>query len=184
MIKITGGSFKGRSIGSNSGLTTRPTASKVREALFNIISNDVMNSRWLDLFGGTGVISIEAISRDADKAVLTEIDNQAFTLLKKNFVSLDIKDKAEIVRLDAVKFLSKCTDSFDFIFLDPPYASDLYNKTFSIIDSKPAILNPEGTLIVEHPSKLSLPNLDSFSHKKSYKYGDTTLSLFKHKERE
>lgn len=181
MIKITGGELKGRSISSNSGLTTRPTGAKVREALFNIIGNNTEQSKWLDLFGGTGIIGIEAISRKAENVTFTEIDYSAFNLLKKNISNLNITKKCSLIKGDAIKFLANSNDNFDFIFIDPPYASDLYQKAFDLISKKPQILQSEGILIVEHNSKTILPDI-SLSFMKSYKYGDTSLSLYKHKE--
>lgn len=177
MIKITGGELKGRLINTNSGLTTRPTGSKIREALFSIIGEKIIDSSFLDLFGGSGIVGIEAISRHALNVTFTELDFLAFNLIKKNIDQLNISEKVNLVKGDSIKFLDKCEKSFDFIFIDPPYNSDLYQKSFSIISKKLSVLNPKGILIVEHKSKISLPEISLMSGK-VYKYGESSLSLF------
>lgn len=178
MIKIVGGTLRGRMLKTTSGDKTRPSSSKVREAIFNIIQDKMQATIWLDLFAGTGAVGIEAISRGADKVTFVEKDYNAFKNIKENLNALNISEKASLSKNEAVKFLSECKDSFDFIFIDPPYLSDLYEKVFKVLNSKPSLLKDEGFIIVEHASKITLSELN-FEFLKLYKYGDTNVSIYK-----
>lgn len=179
MIKIIAGALKGKTIKAPSGDSTRPTSSKVRESIFSIIGFHVDDSVWLDLFAGSGSVGFEAISRGAKEVTFIEKDAYAYKALVKNVDLIGISEKAKTIRTDSTLFLKKCVSSYDFIFIDPPYMSDLYKKVFDSLNKNPAILNEDGFLIVEHASKLDLPNLEFFEKQKSYKYGDSALTIFK-----
>lgn len=178
MIKITGGELKGRSIKCRQGLGTRPSGAKVREAIFNIIGSKVIDTKWLDLFGGTGAIGIEALSRGASSVIFTEKDFTAFKQLKQNLSELKIEDKSTVLKMDAINFFNKTNEVFDVIFLDPPYASEYYEQVFKIINQNTEKLSKEGILIVEHNIKYTLPELSTLKMLKTYKYGDTGITLF------
>ncbi|MFN8672380.1 MAG: 16S rRNA (guanine(966)-N(2))-methyltransferase RsmD [Candidatus Sericytochromatia bacterium] len=180
MIKITGGKLKGRSFKPPNGMNTRPTSAKVREAIFNILNADVLDSVWLDLFAGSGSISFEAISRGAKEVYAIEQDKQAFTCLKNNVENLALKEVLKIFKTDSITFLNKLDYKFDIIFIDPPYASDLYIKTMGILNKK-ELLNPNGLVLIEHSTKYMLPEL-KYTFIKNYKYGDTSLSIFRYLE--
>lgn len=177
MIKITGGDLKGRYITSIEGDTTRPTSSKVREAIFNILSYRIEDSVFLDLFAGTGLVGIEAISRGAKKVTFVERDFNAFKTMKKNLLTLNIEKVAETFKTDAENYLKKCDLTFDILYIDPPYKSDSYQKIFQIISNKKTLLSDDGKVIVEHSSKIPLPDL-SLNIFKSYKYGDTSVTIY------
>jgi 16S rRNA (guanine966-N2)-methyltransferase len=177
MIKITGGELRGRSIKCKSGLGTRPSGAKVREAIFNILGSKVSETKWLDLFGGTGAIGIEAISRGAESSFFTEKDFMAFKLLKENLSDLKIDDKTKVFKTEAISFLKNTQESFDFIYIDPPYASEYYNQALKIFEEKPSILKENGLIIMEHNSKFKLPET-SINKIKTYKYGDTSITLY------
>jgi len=177
MLKITGGSFKGHSIKTLSGLKTRPTNSKVREAIFNILQTNIINTSWLDLFAGIGSIGIEALSRGAKDVTFIDFDYSAFSCLKQN-TSIFEKEKVKLIKKDSIRFLSDCRESFDIIFLDPPYDSKYYEETFSIINKNTHLLNPNGFFIVEHRTKNNLPETNLLKLK-NYKYGDTSLTIYK-----
>ena len=177
MIKITGGYLKGRNINSIDGSTTRPTSSKVREALFSIIGNDIEDSTFLDLFAGTGLVGIEAVSRGSQKVISVEKDINAFKTLKKNVLSLSLENNFEIFKTDAISFLKRSSNTFDYMYIDPPYRSESYEHFFDIISSKPNLLNSNGKIIVEYGTKIPLPNIN-FTLIKTYKYGDTSLNIY------
>jgi 16S rRNA (guanine966-N2)-methyltransferase len=177
MIRLTGGKLRGRSIKAVPGLNTRPSSAKVRESVFNIIADKVTGSIWLDLFGGTGAIGLEALSRGAAKVTFIEKDINALNCLKKNIFQFDLLDNTILLKQDALKFLENCHQSFDIIFLDPPYQSEYYEKVFSLLNKNPSILKPDGILIVEYGTKAQLPDI-LFSRGKSYKYGDTSITLY------
>ncbi len=177
MIKVTGGQLKGRYINSIDGEVTRPTASKVREALFSIISTDVYKSNFLDLFAGTGLIGIEAFSRGSIKVVSIEKDVNSFKILKKNLLNLNIESNFEIYKTDAEIYLKRSKECFDIIYIDPPYKSDNYQKIFKILEDNPNLIKDEGKIIVEYGTKIPLPSFN-FNLIKSYKYGDTSLNIY------
>ncbi len=147
MIKITSGYLKNKSFHAPDGLSTRPTSSKVREALFNILGSRIEDSTWLDLFSGSGSIGFEAISRYAKEVTFIENEKNAFFNLKKNIELLDLKNKSKLFKTDSIQYISKTNDSYDFIFIDPPYNSNLYEKSFEILNKKNNLLNDNGLLI-------------------------------------
>lgn len=180
MIKLTGGKYKGRSLKTSSSLNTRPTSAKVREALFNIIDSDLSGKIWLDLFAGSGAVGIEAYSRNAEKVTFIEKDYSALQIIKKNISLVNAENSAKLIKADACNYILKTSDKFDYIFLDPPYIPIHYEKAFINLNRK-SILNDQGILIVEHNSKYQLPDL-SLTRLKSYKYGDSSLTVYRNEE--
>lgn len=178
MIKVTGGYLKGRYITSIEGDNTRPTSSKVREAIFNILGNKIEKSVFLDLFAGTGLVGIEAISRGASKSFFIEKDFNAYKVLKKNIMSFNIEEFTETYKTNALSFLSKTDQVFDLIYIDPPYKSNSYNDVLKLISEKREIVNNDSILIIEYATKLPIDILD-YELIKNYKYGDTSISLIK-----
>lgn len=178
MIKVTGGVLKGRYINSIDGDNTRPTSSKVREAIFNILSDRIINSKFLDLFAGTGLVGIEALSRGSLKSFFIEKDFNAYKVLKKNINTLELENKSEAFKTNANLFLNKTDENFDLVYIDPPYKSNSYNDVLQLFSEKKSLLNNESILILEHSTKINLDFLD-FELIKSYKYGDTSISLLK-----
>ena len=116
MIKLTGGTLKGHVIKTIPGNKTRPTSAKVREAIFNIFGNKINNKIWLDLFGGTGSVGMEALSRGIQIAVFVEKEYNAFNCIKNNISILNLVSKSVLVKKDSINYLKDCQESFDFIF--------------------------------------------------------------------
>jgi 16S rRNA (guanine(966)-N(2))-methyltransferase RsmD len=189
-LKISGGSLKGRKIGSrklfsgkNSAGDLRPTSAKVREALFDILRNDITDASFLDLYAGTGTVGIEALSRGAAKTFLIEQDAVRFGLIKESVDRMDLGARAVLLRrqvLDFLKNASAAQMTFNIIFADPPYASDETDKVIAFIDSK-HLLSNNGCLVIEHSSKKILDNksMQTIQFIKNYKYGDTMLTLYR-----
>lgn len=180
MIRLTGGKFRGQYLKTVEGLGTRPSNAKVRQAIFNIIREDLTESNWLDLFGGTGAVGFEALSRGAKKVTFIEKDFKAFSCLKNNTEKLELVDQVNLRKQDALVFLEKVDELFDYIYIDPPYQSDLYQKVFSLLAKKNFLLQEFGRLIVESATKNPPPVLN-FAENKSYQYGDTTLTIYRNK---
>lgn len=122
-MRVVGGSLRGRRIAVAKGLGTRPTSERAREAIFDILQGVVEGSAVLDLFAGSGAMAIEALSRGARRAVLVETDPSACAAIALNIESLDLVDRAVLVRGDVGRFLSDKppTGAFDLLFADPPY---------------------------------------------------------------
>lgn len=185
-MRISGGIAKGRRIYSKKILTARhdsadirPTSAKVRQAIFNIIRGRILKSCFLDLYAGSGAVGFEAISRGADKVVFVEANEIAAKNLMKFIDRFGFRDKSIVVVDNVAHFLKKTKDYFDIIFVDPPYASDEIDKVLPMID-RLSVLKEEGIVIAEHSSKRTLPEIiGDLIFVKRYKYGDTSLSLFK-----
>ena len=183
-MRITGGRAKGRTIKVKSTTETsqlRPTASKVREALFNIIGADIAGSRFLDLYAGTGSVGFEALSRGAEEVIFVEINPIRCRVIKELAQNLGYKDRIKVYKSKAFKFLLRTKerkDVFDFIFIDPPYQSGEIMKILPML-SDGLILSKDGMIIVEHFSKIALPEeIGNLKTRKRYKYGDTSLTTY------
>jgi 16S rRNA (guanine966-N2)-methyltransferase len=187
-VRISGGGLKGRKVGSRkafrvrTGDELRPTSAKVREALFDILRNDVAGAAFLDLYSGTGAIGFEALSRGAETAHMVESDPVRFHALNDAIDHMDVRGRAFSYRDEASSFLARASStgtSFDVIFADPPYASNEIGIILPFIDLH-EVLKVGGCLVIEHPSKKT-PNFVTRSLKlvKNYRYGDTSLTLYR-----
>ena len=119
-MRVISGKCRGVALKTPEGMTTRPTADRVKEALFSIIHFDLPGARVLDLFGGTGQLGIEALSREAKYAVFVDHQESACRLIRENLKRTKLSEQARVVRSDYVSFLQNCTETFDIILLDPP----------------------------------------------------------------
>jgi 16S rRNA (guanine(966)-N(2))-methyltransferase RsmD len=184
-MRISGGSAKGRKVGvkkafSNKGDAgeLRPTSAKVRQAIFNILGNRIIGARFLDLYAGTGAVGIEALSRGADEAVFIDDNSVRTGIIKDLIEKFGFRAKSEIIKEDASRFLKKTDSVFDIIFVDPPYASGELEAAMSLIDER-EVLRDNGVVIAEHSSKKKTPQaIGGLRLAKTYKYGDTSLSLY------
>lgn len=159
----------------------RPTADRVKEALFNILGNYVPGCRFLDLFAGTGSIGIEALSRGASMAVFVEANYRHAAIIKENLKVCGFECDARIITAkvtDALRQLAEEGQAFDLIFLDPPYLKDLEAVTLAII-VRYHLLKPAGMVIVESSKRDCPPqSVDSLRLLRTEKYGDTLLSFY------
>jgi len=153
VIRITGGSLKGRKLLVPSVPNLRPTTDRVRESLFNILGYKVNEKRVLDLFAGSGALGIEALSRGAIEAVFVEKYKRVADVLRKNISVCNLEDKSLVLTMPADKAiltLARRSEKFHLIFMDPPYHSSLASSTLALI---PPLLTDEGMVIVEHDIK-------------------------------
>ena len=153
MLKIIGGIFKRRQLQVPTGLSTRPTSSRLRESVFNILQNVIEEAKVLDLFAGSGAIGLEALSRGAKMVTFVEMERSALTCLKANVEALGVKDQTQIFFKDGLAFLKETPATFDIIYIDPPYGlerqgSFLSAQLLSIIDEK-KLLADNGDLFLE-----------------------------------
>ncbi|AQS59467.1 16S rRNA (guanine(966)-N(2))-methyltransferase RsmD [Desulforamulus ferrireducens] len=182
-MRIIAGSARGRNLKSPKGMSTRPTSDRVREALFNIINPYLADCRFLDLFSGTGAVGIEALSRGAAKAVLVEKDRSTAKIILDNLDLCRLKENAEVLTLDvakAISLLGQRGESFDIIFLDPPYKKGFEQPTIAAVLSQD-ILAPQGIVIVES-NKVDLPpeRVEALCAYRREKYGDTALTFYRY----
>lgn len=175
-MRIIGGKYGGRVIHPSKGLPVRPTTDRTKEALFNMLNNwyDWEDMSVLDLFSGTGNISLECWSRGADKVISVERDRRCVNSIKKSFEQLGIQT-GKVVAMDVWSFVKQCKDSFDLIFLDPPYQMPKQEILVRlIIDNN--LIAEAGTLVVEHADQLQFDSLPHFTFSRSY--GSSNLSFF------
>ena len=179
MIKVTGGTERGKSLFILRGQDLRPTSGKVKQALFNILGDKIIHSNFLDLFSGSGAVGIEALSRGADHSTFVEKNKDHFTLLKKNIDRFQFTQKTSLFCLDVFKFENK-GELYDIVFLDPPYLTDLLEKLLPVLGESDMI-QKSGVMVVEHFKKISLEDeYTHFSLLKRYAYGDTILSIYQY----
>ena len=170
-MRVVAGAFKGRRLVTRSGAATRPTADRVREAVFSLLG-DVSGARVLDLFAGSGGLGIEALSRGAAVATFVERDGRAVDALRRNLAAVGAD--AEVRRQDALRYLASSTGEFDLVFCDPPYDSAA-RLGEPLSERLPAVLSESGRIVTESdkrsPLELSLPLV------RERVYGDTRIAI-------
>ena len=178
-MRVIAGKARGVQLKTPEGMQTRPTADRVKEAMFSILQFDLPGTRVLDLFGGTGQLGIEAMSRGAKSAVFVDAGEKACALIKENLKRCKMENDAKVVRSDYMQYLERCRETFDIVLLDPPYAEVFLEnalKKLSEID----ILESGGIIVAERPvGKSLLCDFSGFSRSKDYKYGQTLLTLYR-----
>ena len=185
-MRIISGTARGRTIVAPAGDRTRPTQDKVRESLFNIIRWDVMEARVLDLFAGTGALSLESLSRGAQSAVLVDTDRAACEAIKKNIAACRMEDKARLIVRDyrqAMDQLAREGEVFDVVFLDPPYRMENTGEMCAALYDK-GLLAKEFLLVVEHKRGLAPLVDERFEAFDQRDYGDTQITFIRSAERD
>ena len=181
-MRVIAGKAKGITLNTPSGMLTRPTSDRVKEALFSIIQFDVPGAKVLDLFGGTGQLGIEALSRGAKSAVFVDSRDDACRLIRENLKKTNFAEQATVVKSDYLHYLQKCSDCFDIILLDPPYAELFLEKSIKLI-AEIDILQSGGIIIAERPTGKALPwEFAGFTKSRDYKYGNTLLTIYRKNE--
>jgi 16S rRNA (guanine(966)-N(2))-methyltransferase RsmD len=161
------------------GMATRPTADRVKEALFSIIQFDIPGAKVLDLFGGTGQLGIEALSRGAKSAVFVDEREESCALIKENLRRTKLEQNGTVIRSDYMAYLRRCREQFDIIFLDPPYAEVFLENSLKMI-TEIDILRDGGIIVAERPLGKELPwSFEGFERSKDYKYGKTLLAIYR-----
>jgi 16S rRNA (guanine966-N2)-methyltransferase len=180
-IRITGGEARGRSITGPSGLEARPTASKIRQAFFNILHNKLDGARFLDIFAGTGLMGIEALSRGAEQLVCIDESRKMVRTIEANLTKIGYE--AKVICGDYRRFLPTLeTNYFDIIFADPPYAAR-YELPLLELLNKHDVLKPDGLLAIEHSIDTKLPEESgSFQKKDARTWGQTAITFYVRKD--
>jgi 16S rRNA (guanine(966)-N(2))-methyltransferase RsmD len=175
-MRIISGKYKGRRIAAPSNITARPTTDFAKEGLFNLLNNriDFEGIDVLDLFAGTGSISIEFVSRDCKSVITIEQNDRHCTFIRKVCNELKI-DNMSLLKMDVFKFISSCHTQFDMIFADPPYELDKIEEIPNLIFSK-NLLKTDGLFVLEHSSKTDFTNHPNFVDHRNY--GNVNFSFF------
>ena len=178
-MRVIAGKAKGIALKTPDGMQTRPTADRVKEALFSIIQFNLPGAKVLDLFGGTGQLGIEALSRGALSAVFVDAREDACRLIRENLKRTHMEDDARVVRSDYLDYLKRCKDKFRIVFLDPPYAEVFLENALKMI-TEIDILESGGIIIAERPLGKDLPwDFLGFTRSRDYKYGKILLTVYR-----
>ncbi|MGQ9815764.1 MAG: 16S rRNA (guanine(966)-N(2))-methyltransferase RsmD [Candidatus Roseilinea sp.] len=179
-MRINTGLAKGRRLRSVPGNTTRPVTDRVKQAVFNILGDDVRGSTWLDLFAGTGAIGIEALSRGAAHSTFLDIAPLAIRTIQQNLAIAQLGAGATVIRQDAFQYLHGLPSArYDFIYVAPPQYQGLWDRAVLAIDLNVDWLAEDGAVIVQinpreyHP--LALQNLELTDQRR---YGSTLLCFY------
>ncbi len=181
-MRVIGGTAKGRRLLVPKGRSVRPTAARVKESLFNILPRDFSGMKVLDLFSGTGNVSIEALSRGAANALLVDASARSAHTMRENLLRLGFGEcsmvwVAPVAR--ALRALAKRGATFDVIFLDPPYEQGLMGSSLKLI-AQGHLLSASGIVVGEHSAREAVKSsYDSLVQYDQRRYGDTRLSFFK-----
>lgn len=189
-MRVIGGTAKSTPLVSLKGARVRPTLDRVRESLFNQIAGEVAGARFLDLFAGSGAIGIEALSRGAGEVVFVELNSQAQAIIYQNLAKCRFLDSESGEKkpkhwillksnaLHALKVLAERGHQFDLVYVDPPYADELYEETLTAL-GKSGLLAEDAQVIAEHHHKtVLLENYDKLNLFKTRQIGDTCLSFY------
>jgi 16S rRNA (guanine966-N2)-methyltransferase len=180
-MRVIAGQAKGRRLRAPKGRELRPTADRVKEALFNILPHDLAGQRVLDLFAGTGSLSIEALSRGAEEAVMVDFSREAAEVIEENLQALKLAAKTRVLTapvFKSVRTLARGGERFDLIFIDPPYDKELAGETMKAI-AKEELLAQSGTAVAEHSVREKVEErYGGLVLADRRRYGDTQLSFF------
>jgi len=179
-MRIIGGELGGRKIRPPGRMPyTRPTTDIAKESLFNVIENnlEIPALKTCDLFGGTGSISYELMSRGATDCTIVEKDPAMYAFIRSTAAALKL-ETLRVIRMDVFRFIGQCAEAFDLIFAGPPYAlTEIDTIPPAIIEKK--MLKPNGWLILEHTPRNDYSHFDLFVTAR--KYGTTIFSIFVNK---
>jgi len=168
---ITAGKFKGQKITSPDENITRPTLSKVRMSVFNILQAmiDFEGCSFLDMYAGSGIMGLEALSRGFEKALAIEKNLKVANVIKSNFKKFENYPK--LIIGDSIKIVSNLKEMFDVVYIDPPYFSGIYEQSLDAIKN-----NSNGIIILEHVTEVDFKEFEILKQKK---YGDKYITFLK-----
>lgn len=178
-MRVITGKARGIQLKTPEGMLTRPTADRVKEALFSIINFDIPGAKVLDLFGGTGQLGIEALSRGAASAVFVDAREESCRLIRENLKRTKLEQYAKVIRSDYLDYLRRCREHYNIIILDPPYAEVFLENAIKRI-TEIDILQSDGIIVAERPLGKELPwEFEGYTRSKDYKYGNVLLTIYR-----
>lgn len=177
-MRIISGIRRGHKLAEFEGSDIRPTTDRVRESLFNLISEYIPDSNVLDLFGGSGALSLEAVSRGARESTVCDIDKRAIELIAYNTERLSFGDRVKILNKSADGFIAECNDAFDIIFLDPPYNRGIIEPIMERLVQR-GMLSEDGIIVLESDATDCRGDFSGLEIIKQRKYGRTYITVYK-----
>lgn len=186
-MRIISGTAKGRRLFTPAGEKTRPTSDKIRGSLFNILAAYVPEARVLDLFGGTGALALEAMSRGAQSAVIADLDRQAVDIIKRNAEQVlggEYDACVKVVRGDFRRVIAGLSGpKFDMVFLDPPYAmTEAYAQAIGLI-SQAGLIADDAVIISERRRGAAVTYPGDYEIFDTREYGDTAVDMLRRSEK-
>jgi len=182
MPRITAGEFKGRNLRYPEGARFRPTMDKVKEALFSIVAEEIIDARVLDLYAAAGGLGLEALSRGARQAVFVEQNPQACRHLEANIRALKVSDRTIVVRQYVRVYLKQSKFFATHIFCDPPYYYRLASETLELLARNPGVTT-ETLIVLEHAADEEIAIPKALELRETREYGETKLSFIGKRER-
>lgn len=177
MPKITGGNLGSRKLKSPKGMNVRPTPGRVKESLFSILQTRIAESRFLDLFSGTGAIAFEAASRGAQAVVAVEGHRETAEAIKEAAEHLGVTGTVTIVAAPVDRALYRLDGQFDIVYADPPYDNEVPLQMFRLLLER-NLLAPDALVIFEHSARTILPEIPGYRGVREEVYGDVALAFF------
>lgn len=183
-MRVIAGKYKGRRLTAPKGAFVRPTSDRVKESFFSIIRDRLIDSRFLDLCAGTGNIGIEALSRGAKKVTFLDKNLNCIRQIEQNLTAIGLEinqPELKLIHADAIQGLNQFqlqSETFELIYLDPPYDSNLYNQCLSYISDN-SVLETSGILLIEHRKHTQLPSISGrLCCYRMKQYGNTCISFY------
>lgn len=181
LMRVITGSARGKRLVTPVGRDVRPTPERVKEGLFSALQFDIEGRRVLDLFAGSGQLSMEALSRGAASAVLVDNSAASVKAARSNIEICGFEEKAKIVQLDYAAFCAMCRDTFDIVFLDPPYNEGLLMPAIKAVLP---LMSDYGFIVCEHPPEVELEEtVGGFAIWRTYRYGKVLVSVYRKEDR-
>ena len=180
-MRIISGIRRGHRLHEFSGQDVRPTTDRVKESMFNLIQSYVPSAYVLDMFAGSGALSLEALSRGAEYAVLIDADKRSVDLAKRNICDLKFNDICEVRNISCFDYANTCDKKFDIIFLDPPYNKGFIEPALDAI-SKNGLLTDNGIVVLESDNTDFRNEYKGLEMLKQRKYGRTYITIYKQAE--
>lgn len=176
-MRVITGIARGKNLKTLEGNDVRPTSQKVKEAVFSAIQFDIEGRRVLDLFAGSGQLGIEALSRGAKSAVFVDNSAAALKIIKQNIESVGFDENAKVYNADFASFTAMSRDTFDIVFLDPPYHKGLL---VSAIKAVLPLMSDYGIIVCEYPPEVEIPqSIGGYEVAKTYRYGKINVSVYR-----
>lgn len=176
-MRVITGTLKGKRLNTPEGRDIRPTPDRVKEGLFSALHFDIEGRRILDLFAGSGQLGIEALSRGAESCVFVDASKDAVKIIKSNISACGLEDKTKVYQSDFQSFCAMSRDTFDFVFLDPPYLEGLLAPAVKAVLP---LISDYGAIICEHPPEVELePEVGGFYIHKTYRYGKVIITVYR-----
>ena len=176
-MRVITGDLKGKRLVTPFGRDVRPTPDRVKEGLFSALQFDIEGRRVLDLFAGSGQLGIEALSRGAKSAVLVDNSMNSIKAIKSNVEACGLENKAQVKLSDYASFCAMSRETFDIVFLDPPYNEGLLMPAIKAVLP---LMSDYGMIVCEHPPEVKLDEkIGGFAVSKAYRYGKVLVTVYR-----